>query len=95
MEIGEEEEEEEENGGRKNNEGEGRVVLWRGVICRFRAVEMEELAGAFGAVFDLFGDHEIHEAAFAAGDDEDLIFLRRSVVVVWVVVVLVSRRRWG
>ena len=43
---------------------------------------MEELAGAFGAVFDLFGDHEIHEAAFAADDDEDLVFLRCSIVVV-------------
>ena len=43
---------------------------------------MEELAGSFGAVFDMFGDHEIHEAAFAAGNDEDLVFLRCSVVVV-------------
>ena len=87
MEIGKEEEESE---GRKNNEGEERVVLWRGDICRFRAVEMEELADTFGVVFDLFGDHEIHEAAFSIGDDEDLVFLRSSVVVV-----LVFRRRWG
>ena len=43
---------------------------------------MEELAGAFGIVFDLFGDHEIHEAAFAAGDNEDLVILRCSIVVV-------------
>ena len=40
---------------------------------------MEQLAGAFGAVFDLFGDHEV---AFATGNDEDLVFLRRSVLVV-------------
>ena len=43
---------------------------------------MEELPSAFGAVFDLFGDHEIHEAAFGAGDNEDLVFLRCFVVVV-------------
>ena len=45
---------------------------------------MEELAEAFGAVFDLFGDHEIDEVAFAAGDDDDLVFLPSpsSVVVV-------------
>ena len=43
---------------------------------------MEELAEAFGAVFDLFGDHEIDEVAFAAGDDEYLVFLHPSVVVV-------------
>ena len=43
---------------------------------------MEELAEAFRAVLDLFGDHEIDEVAFAAGDDEDLVFLPPSVVVV-------------
>ena len=43
---------------------------------------MEELVGAFGVVFDLFGDHEIQEAAFAAGDNKDLVFLRCSVVMV-------------
>ena len=40
---------------------------------------MEQLTGAFGAIFDLFGDHEV---AFATDDDENLVFLRRSVVVV-------------
>ena len=37
---------------------------------------MEKLAEAFGAVFDLLGDHEIDEVAFAAGDDDDLVFLQ-------------------
>ena len=40
---------------------------------------MEQLADAFRAVFDLFGDHEV---AFATDNDEDLVFLRRSIVVV-------------
>lgn len=55
----------------------------------FGSIKVEKLTAAFGAIFNLFGHHEIHETALAPGHNQNMVFM------VFLYPVMLSGGRWG
>lgn len=40
----------------------------------FGSIKVEKLTATLGAIFDMFGHHEVHETALAAGHNQNMVF---------------------